>query len=67
MECWHGTIDKIEFRGVFTRVYANLQDTKEAICVDVESKKSREMNLQEKSNVFFEIPKSEIIYYPVNK
>lgn len=67
MECWHGTIDKIEFRGAFTRVYANLQDTKEAICVDVESKKSREMNLQEKSNVFFEIPKSEIIYYPVNK
>lgn len=38
MECWHGTIDKIEFRGAFTRVYANLQDTKEAICVDVESK-----------------------------
>lgn len=66
-ECWQGIIDKIEFRGAFTRIYANLQEVAEPICVDVESSVPKEMNLQENSNVFFKIPKSDIIYYPAYK
>lgn len=63
-ERWAGTIEKIEFRGAFTRVYGKLAETNEPICADIESMNFANLHLEEKMVVDFNIPESKIMKYP---
>lgn len=66
MENWEGKITQVEFRGPLTRVYGCL-DNQEPICVDVASDKALSLSLHPEDKIFFHIPKSGIIRYPIQE
>jgi iron(III) transport system ATP-binding protein len=66
MENWQGKITQVEFRGPLTRVYGQL-DNQEPICVDVASEKAISLSLRPEEPIYFHIPKSGIIRYPVQE
>lgn len=67
LESWSGRIEEVEFRGAMTRIYGKLDETRETICADIDSARAQSLVLNEKDEVFFNIPKAGIICYPAKE